>query len=141
MKDKGKKQVHYTEAVEELPGPGPVSPTEVLGRTPTTAEATTSAAASKQSSPGIPESDFVRTDVVLRGMLRSIFYYSNRLRLSASPKDRMLVRVYTTKAEYLNLHFDESMHRTTRDLEYQDWAEFVVAWRKDFVEIYQDYVR
>jgi len=45
-----------------------------------------------------------------------------------------------TKAECLSVHFDESMHRTTRGLQHQDWAEFVVAWRQDFIEIYDDYV-
>jgi len=55
-------------------------------------------------------------------------------------QDRMFVRVCMTKAECLSVHFDESMHRTTRGLQHQDWAEFVVAWRQDFIEIYDDYV-
>jgi hypothetical protein len=53
----------------------------------------------------------------------------------------MLVRVYKTEAKSLHAHFDESMHRVTRDLEFQDWAEFLVAWRRDYIEIYEDYVR
>ena len=52
----------------------------------------------------------------------------------------MLMRVCTTKAECLGVHFHESAHRTTRDLQHQDWAEFIVAWRQDFIEIYEDYV-
>ena len=50
------------------------------------------------------------------------------------------MRVCTTKAECLGAHFHESMHRTTRHLQHQDWAEFIVAWRQDFIEIYEDYV-
>ncbi|KAJ3568113.1 hypothetical protein NP233_g5925 [Leucocoprinus birnbaumii] len=117
VRDRGKKQVHYQEEVEEITAPGPASPTEVLNRTSATVEATTSAAASVQSSPA--SQDFTWGDVFLR--------------------DRMLLRVCTTKAENLNPNFDESMHRTTRDLQYQDWAEFVVAWRRDYIEIYADY--
>ena len=52
----------------------------------------------------------------------------------------MLMRVCTTKAECLGVHFHESVHRTTRDLQHQNWAEFIVAWRQDFIEIYEDYV-
>lgn len=118
-RDKKKKQVHYNEEIQEFATPGPASPTEVLGRTSATVEATTSAAASVQSSPGFPPQDLAWGDVVLR--------------------DRMLVRVCTTKAEGVSAHFDESMHRTTRGLQYQDWAEFVVAWRRDYIEIYEDY--
>lgn len=54
--------------------------------------------------------------------------------------DRMLVKVSTTKTQILSPNFDESIHRTTRDLQYQDWAEFMVVWRRDYIEIYEDYV-
>lgn len=55
-------------------------------------------------------------------------------------QDRMLVRVCKTDAENLSAHFDESTHRVTRDLEFQDWTEFLVAWRRDYIEIYEDHV-
>lgn len=52
----------------------------------------------------------------------------------------MLVKISSTKAHNLSAVFHESIHRTTRDLEYEDWGEFMVAWRKDLIEIYEDYV-
>jgi len=51
----------------------------------------------------------------------------------------MLVRVDYTKSEGI-VNFDESINRTTRDLHYEDWGEFLVAWRKDSIEIYRDHV-
>lgn len=65
---KVKKQVRYAGEPGESAAPGPVSPTEVLGRTSETVDVTTSAAASARSSPGIPAQDFVWGDVILRGM-------------------------------------------------------------------------
>jgi hypothetical protein len=52
----------------------------------------------------------------------------------------MLVRVSYTKAESLPRHFDEVQNRTTPHLRYEDWAEFLVVWRGERLEIYQDYV-
>jgi len=52
----------------------------------------------------------------------------------------MLVRVNYTKSEDI-IQFDDAINRTTRNLRYEDWAEFLVAWRKDNIEIYQDHVR
>lgn len=52
----------------------------------------------------------------------------------------MLVRVSYSKSESLSPWFDEIQNRTTRYLQYADWAEFMVAWRKDRIEIYEDYV-
>jgi hypothetical protein len=52
----------------------------------------------------------------------------------------MLVRTCYTKAENLSPQFDEIMNRTTRNLQFPDWAEYMVAWRKDRLEIYKDHV-
>lgn len=52
----------------------------------------------------------------------------------------MLVRVLYTRCETLSPQFNESINRTTRDLHYEDWAEFLVAWRRDSLEIYEDHV-
>lgn len=52
----------------------------------------------------------------------------------------MLVRVSYTKSEDIK-HFDDAINRTTRNLRYEDWGEFLVAWRKDRIEVYQDHVR
>lgn len=51
----------------------------------------------------------------------------------------MLVRVSYSKQEGIS-HFDEVTNRTTRNLKYEDWGEFLVAWRKDSIEIYRDHV-
>jgi len=52
----------------------------------------------------------------------------------------MLVRVDYTKSEGLT-QFDDNTNRSARDLEFQDWGEFLVVWRRDGLEIYKDYVR
>lgn len=61
----------------------------------------------------------------------------------------MLVRVSYTKVEGL-VQFDESAARTQKDIEQEDWAEFIVVWRKlispkgterkDRLELYEEYV-
>ncbi|EDR13810.1 uncharacterized protein LACBIDRAFT_188344 [Laccaria bicolor S238N-H82] len=98
--------------------PQPVPPRQVLERAGSALEATSSAAASV--SPSLVVSDEVQWgDVVFR--------------------DRMLVRILYTRCETLSHQFDESINRTTRDLHYEDWAEFLVAWRRDSLEIYEDH--
>jgi hypothetical protein len=57
----------------------------------------------------------------------------------------MLVRASSTKANLLGISFDEAQHRTTRYLEHEDWAEFLVTWRKNsggekWIELCDDYV-
>ncbi len=64
-KGKGEKHVRYP---EELEVPGPAPPTEVLGRTSFTLDATTSAAATLQSSPSFPSQDPTWGEVILRGV-------------------------------------------------------------------------
>lgn len=54
--------------------------------------------------------------------------------------DRMDVRVEYSKSENIGHGFDEVQHRITRDLRYEGWAEFMVVWREDRVELYQDFV-
>ncbi|KAH7885352.1 Pleckstrin homology domain-containing protein [Phlebopus sp. FC_14] len=54
-------------------------------------------------------------------------------------RDRMLVRVSYTKTEWLPVNFDETQNRRTSNLRYEDWAEFMVVWRKDRLELYEDY--
>jgi len=51
----------------------------------------------------------------------------------------MLVRVCYTKSETIT-EFNDAINRTTRDLHYEDWGEFLVAWRRDSIEIYRDHV-
>lgn len=51
----------------------------------------------------------------------------------------MLVRVNYAKSEGL-IQFDDSIHKTTRNLHFVEWSEFLVAWRKDRLELYRDHV-
>lgn len=53
----------------------------------------------------------------------------------------MLIRQCYTRSESIKPPFDEVQNRTTRNLQYGGWAEYMVAWRKDRVEIYEDHVR
>jgi hypothetical protein len=52
----------------------------------------------------------------------------------------MLVRVSYTEAETLGSTFDENQNCITQHLQYEDWAEFMVIWRKQRLELYEDYV-
>jgi hypothetical protein len=51
----------------------------------------------------------------------------------------MLVRMYYSKLEGL-MRFDDSIHKTTRNLQFEEWGEFSVAWRRDSLELYRDHV-
>ena len=51
----------------------------------------------------------------------------------------MLVRVNYSKSEGLT-QFDDYIHKTTRNLQFEEWSEFLVAWRKDSLELYRDHV-
>lgn len=52
----------------------------------------------------------------------------------------MFVRVYSTELVDMFTLFDESIHRVTRDLKFEDWGEFLVVWRMDRIEVYENYV-
>lgn len=52
----------------------------------------------------------------------------------------MLVRVSRTDADSVGTAFDENQNRITSHLEYEDWSEFMVVWRKERLELYEDYV-
>lgn len=51
----------------------------------------------------------------------------------------MLIRVSYTE-DTVPMTFDESRNRTTRHLENEGWVEYIVAWRKDRLELYTDHV-
>ena len=57
-----------------------------------------------------------------------------------SDQDRMLVRVCYTKSESLATHFNEVQNRQTTNLRHEDCMEFLVVWRRDMLELYEDYV-
>ncbi|KAF8908921.1 Pleckstrin homology domain-containing protein [Gymnopilus junonius] len=120
---KGKsKMVHYADLDRDAVSiPGPVAPETVLERTYSTVDQNTSMAATVPDAEHTPTdtSDEINWgDVVLR--------------------DRMLVRASFTKSESLP-YFTDEVNRTTRNLSFEDWGEFLVAWRRDVIEIYRDY--
>ncbi|TFK52368.1 hypothetical protein OE88DRAFT_1627947 [Heliocybe sulcata] len=104
------KAVHYETVVEEAPA----SPHEVLARTGSSIDETSAGAAT--ATPPSPEAQ--PGDTILR--------------------DRMIVSVSYSEEELLGPNFDEYQNRTGR-YEYEDMGEFLVAWRKDRLELYEDY--
>ncbi|KAJ7044004.1 Pleckstrin homology domain-containing protein [Mycena alexandri] len=52
-------------------------------------------------------------------------------------RDRMLVRIGYTKSEAIGPVFDEEQSRKTRGVRYDEWAEYIVLWRKDFIHFYE----
>lgn len=41
----------------------------------------------------------------------------------------------------VNIKFDEEYSRTSRDLSHEDWEEYIVIWRNNRIELYDDYVQ
>ncbi|KAI8978669.1 Pleckstrin homology domain-containing protein [Trametes punicea] len=95
---------------EEPPAP----PSEVLARRGSAVEATSAGAAEQATA----ENQVKWGDVIIR--------------------DRMLVRVSYTE-DAVSSTFDESQNRTTRHLENEGWVEYIVAWRKDRLELYAEH--
>ncbi|KAF9007668.1 hypothetical protein BDZ89DRAFT_965606 [Hymenopellis radicata] len=116
--DKGKHKVHYADkpVLSPIPDPAPVA--EVLQRSGDDVQ-DTSAGAMSTDAAGVNTRTVDWGQVVLR--------------------DRMLVRVSYSKSEDLGPHFDEYQNRMTTGLQYADWAEFMVVWRRDKIELYEDY--
>jgi hypothetical protein len=52
----------------------------------------------------------------------------------------MLVRVGYTKSESVGPVFDEELSRKTRGIRYEEWAEYIVLWRKDLIQFYEPHV-
>lgn len=52
----------------------------------------------------------------------------------------MLVRVYHTEQKTFKKAFDEQECRITRGLDHEEWAEFLLIWREQRLELYEDYV-
>ncbi|KAI0304331.1 Pleckstrin homology domain-containing protein [Multifurca ochricompacta] len=53
--------------------------------------------------------------------------------------DRMIVRVAYCRDGYLGSRFDEMQNRSARNMQNEDWAEFMVVWRNDRLELYNNY--
>ncbi|KAI0720502.1 Pleckstrin homology domain-containing protein [Cerioporus squamosus] len=95
---------------EEPPAP----PAEVLARTGDDVKVTSAGAVEQTTS----EATVKWGDVIMR--------------------DRMLVRVSYTE-DSVPATFDERQNRITRHLENEGWTEYIVAWRKDRLELYEDH--
>ncbi|KAF9267492.1 hypothetical protein L218DRAFT_978057 [Marasmius fiardii PR-910] len=116
-KDKGKgKKVHYdlSSVTPVSNGPDePAPPDEVLQRSGEEVQDTSAGAMTASTD----ISDLQWGDIVMRG--RRFIPIS----LSALPR-----------------FFDEYKHRQTRGLDFEDWQEFMVVWRMDRIELYENYV-
>lgn len=53
--------------------------------------------------------------------------------------DRMLVRAHWTSEEKIGI-FSEGRHRAAKNIRYIDWGEYIVAWRRDKIEFYNEHV-
>ncbi|KAG7088497.1 hypothetical protein E1B28_012485 [Marasmius oreades] len=118
-KDKGKgKKVHYDLSPVTLTSNGPrepAPPSEVLQRSGEEVQDTSAGAMSAS----VDVTDLQWGDVVMR--------------------DRMLVRIFSSQLSALPRFFDEHKHRQTRKLYYEDWQEFMIVWRMDRIEFYENY--
>ncbi|KIJ54719.1 hypothetical protein M422DRAFT_240799 [Sphaerobolus stellatus SS14] len=95
----------------------PAPPDEVLARSEQGAPDTSAGAAASQleeRSHGVKWGDVVR-------------------------KERMLVRRSNTKTGTVGMHFSAKDAMKLRDLRCHEWNEFIVVWRKDQIELYEDY--
>uniref|UniRef100_A0A0W0EV81 PH domain-containing protein n=1 Tax=Moniliophthora roreri TaxID=221103 RepID=A0A0W0EV81_MONRR len=119
-KGKGKKAVRYDDLSPITPSPAgqPVPPDEVLEREGGQVEDTSAGA---MNIPATPTSD------------AEVKWGAIELR------DRMLVRMISSDLTAVPSSFDEQKHRQTRDLKYEGWGEFMVVWRGDRVELYENY--
>ncbi|TDL23189.1 hypothetical protein BD410DRAFT_787507 [Rickenella mellea] len=115
-KGKGKgKAVHYENPIEE-----PAPPEVVLAREgDDIGESSAEAAAIAQDSDVTRRSNGEASDIFMR--------------------DRMLVRIAHCEHDSIGKVFDETHSRTTRGVEWEEWSEFMVVWRKLNVELYEDY--
>lgn len=52
----------------------------------------------------------------------------------------MLVQISCTSAEALPANFDEHKARVNPHVQYYDLSEYIVAWRKNRLELYRNYV-
>ncbi|CAL1713133.1 unnamed protein product [Somion occarium] len=115
-KNKGK-TVHYADTATETPVTtgAPAPPAEVLSRTGVQVQETSAGAAQQATL----ENQVRWGDVILR--------------------DRMLVRVSHTDRETIGPNFDENQNRVTPHMQNEKWKEYIVAWRKDQLELHEDH--
>lgn len=136
-----KAKVGKSVRIQEQSESPPASPRHVLERTGSKIKDTSAAAAEAASTdllPDVLQEPTKSGDVVMEG-LRPILSKPDQNN-SAIFLDRMLVRVSYTKDERLGSHFDDAQNRSAQHMDYRGWAEFLVIWRRDRVELYEDYV-
>ncbi|KAL6303463.1 Pleckstrin homology domain-containing protein [Sparassis latifolia] len=111
--NKGKaRMVHYSEVSADE---RPISPLKVLARSGEAVQDSSAGAAEQATA----ENQVEWGEVIMR--------------------DRMFVRMCYSEQPLPSPNFDESHHRTTRNLENERWIEYIVAWRKDRLELYKDH--
>ncbi|EMD39935.1 hypothetical protein CERSUDRAFT_112180 [Gelatoporia subvermispora B] len=110
---KGKgKTVHYPDTIAQ---DAPASPSDVLARQGSDVEDTSAGAAQDAS-------------------------VENRVRWGDTVmRDRMLIKISYTKTGAISPDFDEWQNRVTSHLRVESFGEYIVAWRKDKLEIYDDF--
>lgn len=154
--ERGKKVVRFP---RDDPSP-PAPPGEVLQRTGSEMQETSAAAAEELQATTPPSAALLDApdeynDAKMKGEDAMFLYYlvmrtSHPWNVSNSAlpatclcgpgPDRMVVRVAYCKDSSLGSCFDEMQDRRTRDMQYEDWAEFMVLWRGDRLELYNNFV-
>jgi hypothetical protein len=131
--------LHYTTPAS----PPPVSPGKVLERTGSELQGTSAAReeqlrATNSASVSTLEIPDEYDDAKMKGetILPSCH---PRLSVILAP-DRMVVRIAYCRDGFLGPSFDEMQNRSARNLQYEDWTEFMIVWRNDRLELYDDYV-
>ncbi|KAI0051385.1 hypothetical protein FA95DRAFT_1554452 [Auriscalpium vulgare] len=115
--------VALSEDFPARPAEVPARPSEVLNRTGSKIHMTSAAAAHEGNSATAPSVSFQELEDPAAVVMQ----------------DRMVVRVCYSTEENLGGLFDEQQHRSAQHLQYLDWREFMVVWRKNRVELYEDY--
>ncbi|KAI0248578.1 hypothetical protein BJV78DRAFT_1332004 [Lactifluus subvellereus] len=111
--DKGKGKAKKAVRLPREPSPAP--PLEVLERTGSRIQETSAAATEELQAASTPSP--VLLDI----------------------PDEMVVRVAYSRDGSVGSRFDEVQNRSARNMVYEDWAEFMVVWRNDRLELYGDY--
>lgn len=116
----------------------PASPKSVLSRPADQTGASSAAASAVAVADKQGDIRVGKDGVKFRGM----FQEGQSIKLELNFElDRMLVRVFHSSHSNIGKHFDEKDCRVTRGLLSRDWAEFLVIWRRNRIELYEDYVR
>ena len=125
--------------------PSPAPPVEVLERTGSRIQETSAAAAEELQAASTPSPVLVDIsdeyeDAKMKGATIFLLCHLPASCLHAFVSDRMVVRVAYCRDGSVGPRFDEVQNRSARNLVCDGWAEFMVVWRNDRLELYGDYV-